>query len=332
MGARALLRSLPGRLSPDDPLAPVELYLKRLAPSGRRTQRINLERAARLLGGSGLNYDWCGLRSGHLEFLIGALQAEGLAASTINSTVSGVRRVARWAWHLGQMPHEQYERLRDVAAVSARTDSRRRPARALSVGEIDALFDSCARDRTLCGARDAALIALLYAGGLRREEACSVTLLDYSRRAHRLNVKGKGGHYRLVYFRDGGARRAIHAWLRVRGTQPGPLLYAVNRHGGVAHPSLTPDGLYRALRRRGAKAGLDPFTAHDLRRSLGAHLRKKVGMEVVRAILGHTDIRVTQIYTMVEEEEKREAMLKVHVSFRTRGKGKRRRRRRRRKS
>jgi integrase/recombinase XerD len=332
LGARARLRALPGGLSPDDPLAPVTLYLERLAASGSRTQRINLVRAARILSGerdAGLDYRWADLTSGHLEFLIGALRGQGLSPSVINSTVSAIRRVARWAWHFGQMPHEQYERLCDVPGVPARRDSRRRAARALAVSEIDALFKSCEREQGLCAVRDACMIALLYAGGLRREEACSVTLANYSRRTHQLTVKGKGGHSRSVHFRDGGARRAIHAWLRVRGCQAGPLLYAVNRHDQVAHPSLSPTGLYRALQRRARKAGVEPFTAHDLRRSLGAHLRKRVDLEVVRAVLGHTDIRVTQVYLMVEEEEKREAMLKVRVSFRVRRKRGRRKKKRR---
>lgn len=337
IGALALVRNAPGHLSPDSPLAPVMLYLENLAPSGHRTQRGTLERAARLLGGTnGLDYEWFNVRSSHLELLRGMMRGKGFSPSLINSTISAVRGVARWAMHLGQMAESDYIRLRDVRMVQNGTD-RRRPARALRFEEIAALFASCEAEESLCALRDACLLALLYAGGLRRDEACRLPLDAFSRRTHTLLVHGKGDKNRTAYFRDGGARRAINAWLRARGDSPGAFICPVNRHGQVmldgeqpAH--LSASGLYRALERRAEKAGIDHFTPHDLRRSFGTHLTEAgVTLDLVRQLFGHVEISTTQRYLMTTEKAKAQASMKIHVPFRTgTGKGRRKKKRRRR--
>lgn len=329
LGALHLVKSAPGHVSPSSPLAPVMLYLEQLSPAGRRTQRTNLERASRLLGGAGLDYDWAALRSSHMELLRGLMKGQGYAPSSINGTLSALRGVARWAWHLSQMKLEDYERLRDVGLVRA-GDERRRGARALGLEEISSLFASCESERSLCALRDAALLALLYGGGLRREEACRLDVSAYNRRSHSLSVRGKGDRSRTVYFGDGGARRAVNAWLRARGDMPGALLCPVSRYGQVSVRHLHPNAVYRALQRRAGKAGIEHFTPHDLRRSLGTHLRDEgVDIDLVRQVLGHVEIRTTQIYLFTSERQKREASLKIRVPFRT-GRGKKRRRRRRR--
>lgn len=337
IGALYLVKNLPGHIEPSSPLAPALVYLDKLAPSGKRSQRMNLVRVARLLTGdveaSLGDYQWRDLRSGHVEFLIGALQGADFSVSVINATISALRGVAKWAVHLGQMKRKHYERLRTVPLV--RSDGeRRRPARALSPAEVSTLFHSCETDKSLCAERDAALLALLYRGGLRLDEARSLELAAYNQRRHTLTVRGKGRKRRTVYFDDGGARRALHGWLRRRGKEPGALICPVSRHGQIVSKPLSQKGLYSAVMRRGRLAGVAPFTVHDLRRSLARHLlNKHTALDVIRAILGHSDIRTTEIYLMTEEREKREASLKIKVEYRTGrrgGGGKRRRRGRRR--
>jgi integrase/recombinase XerD len=335
MGAAYLLHRVAPGVPATSPLAPLLVYEDTLAQSGKRTMRGNLLRAVRILTSNrdaSLDYPWARLRSGHLEFVRARLLSEDFSPSIINATLSELRMIGRWSWHLGQTSHEDYERMRCVHAVG-REEVRRRPARALEVEEICALFKSCEVDKSLCAVRDAAMMALLYAGGLRREEACTVPIDAYRPRAHTLLVRGKGKRRRLCYFLDGGARRCLNAWFRVRGEWPGTLLAPVTRHGLVLHHPFSVSGLYEALKRRAILAGVEPFTAHDLRRSLGTHLRREgTDLDLVRAILGHRNIATTQIYLMVDETEKRAATIKIKVPFRARGKRGKRKRRRRRKS
>ena len=68
---------------------------------------------------------------------------------------------------LGQMKAEDYQRAVDLDAIKG---ERLPPGRALNIGELTALFQACAGDPTPAGARDAAVMALLYGAGIRRGE------------------------------------------------------------------------------------------------------------------------------------------------------------------
>jgi integrase len=96
------------------------------------------------------------------------------------------------------MDAEAFHRAADVPTITAQTLPR---GRALSSGELRALFESCA-DGTKAGVRDAALMAILYAGGLRRSEAVGLDFSEQevSRSPHR--VPQEEGDVR-IRFRDG---------------------------------------------------------------------------------------------------------------------------------
>jgi len=103
-----------------------------------------------------------------------------------------------------------------VLRVGAVRGFRLAPGRALNQGEVAALLDACA---AAAGARDAAIIALLLGGGLRRSEAVALTLADYSPETG-LKVRGKGDKERLTYI-EGGAALALADWIAARGDWPG---------------------------------------------------------------------------------------------------------------
>src|SRR5574341_586161 len=96
----------------------------------------------------------------------------------------------------------------------------------------------------------------------------------------------------------------IERWLELRGRAPGPLF--------VQPPEgrLSPDGvndLIEPLRRR---AGVEPFTPHDLRRSFGTHLLDRgVDLALVKELMGHADIQTTTIYDRRGDDAKRRAVL-----------------------
>jgi integrase/recombinase XerD len=119
--------------------------------------------------------------------------------------------------------------------------------------------------------RDTALVALAYAGGFRRAELVALDLADYESETSRLRVIGKGNKERAVFIGNG-ARDALHAWLRVRGREPGPLLLPVDRRGRVLSRRLTEQTVYDRLRYLAQRAGVPAFSPHDCRRSLAGDL------------------------------------------------------------
>ncbi|HWT00220.1 MAG TPA: tyrosine-type recombinase/integrase [Pyrinomonadaceae bacterium] len=334
MGVLHLVATSPGRLPKNHPFAPCKAYLEWLAAGGVRAQRVNLERAARIIGGvSIVDFDWRALTAADVELVRSRLRLEGYSSSTINGTLSALKGVARRAWRLGQMSVQEREAIRDIEGVAL--GHRARPARVLTFCEVKQLFEACDRGGGPLGARDACLLTLLYGAGLRANEAHRLNLSDFNPRAHSLRVHGKGDRDRTIYFREGGARRALHLWLRVRGRDEGELLRPVNRHGEILPRRLSYAGVYAALERRARAAGLSHITPHALRRSIGTHLLEKTkgDIDLVREYLGHVDVRTTQIYIHRGDRARRLAAENVSVPFRvpTGGRGRRKRRRRRRK-
>jgi site-specific recombinase XerD len=328
-GALSLVRPDPRSLLPRwDSLSPAGLYLASLLPSGRRVMHTNLQRVAQLVGAPGGKIEWHLLRFAHVEFLRSAMHSSGLSASTINGTLSGLRGVARQAFLLGQMTAEDYQRIREVRGVRSQHLQR---GRALRGDELERLLEACDSAGGPAGARDACFIALMCGGGLRRAEAAAVQLDDYSKRGHSLRIHGKGDRERLVYFDDGGARRALNLWLRERGEEPGALLCPVNKAGQVENRPLSPHAIYHALRRRAREAGIKPVSPHDLRRTFATVLLTEGSdLAVVQRLLGHASIETTARYDHRGEEAKRRAGLKMHLPFRGRRKIKPRSARRRR--
>lgn len=156
---------------------PAAVYLASLAPGSRRTMRQALNSVAALLTGGrakASNLDWSRLRYQHSQ-AVRATLAERLKPATVNKILAALRRVLKEAWRLGQMSAEDFHRAADIPTIRSDTLPR---GRALSAGEIAALFRVCA-DGTRGGVRDAALLAVLYAGGLRRSEAVGLDLSDY---------------------------------------------------------------------------------------------------------------------------------------------------------
>ncbi len=90
--------------------------------------------------------------------------------------MAALSRVLERAWKLGQMSAENYHR---AIAIERKTGQRLLTGRALSVGEVQALFHVCAQDKSVKGSRDGALISVLYSAGLRRSEVVAVDLADW---------------------------------------------------------------------------------------------------------------------------------------------------------
>ena len=273
---------------------PALVYLASLAPTGRRTMRGTLAKVATMLGTTLEAAPWDQLRYEHVQAIRTKL-AETLKPATVNKYLAAIRGVMRAAWRMGLIDAEHYQRVTDVQGVTGST----LPAgRALGSGELGALLRECQRDQSAAGLRDGALLAMGYAGGLRRAEMSSLDLadlLDDDGETVTIRVLGKRNKERLVYL-DNGAAMALRDWLSVRGTDPGALFYAGLRGGHlVAGQRLTGQAIRDVVHRRAAQAGVDIAT--------------------VAAMAGHANIETTRRYDRRGETAKKRAARSLHVPY-----------------
>lgn len=165
---------------------------------------------------------------------------------------------------------------------------------ALRPEEVERLV-SAARDPL-----DLLIVALLFETGLRAQEAVGLRLRDIDTRRREIRVRNaKYGEERVVLYGPL-TEQALAIWLALNpGLGPDdPLL------------SISYSGLYKRLKTLARRAGLDPrrVRPHVLRHTFATEaLRRGVPLPVVQRLLGHHDIKVTQIYLHLLDEDIRAA-------------------------
>jgi integrase len=257
---------------------------------------------------------WHELRYQHTATIRSAL-AEKYRPATANKMLSALKGVIKECWRLGYITAEERDRAVDLSSIKGKT----LPAgRALSPGERKALFDSCADDeKTLRGARDAALLAILYVCGLRRSEASGLDLADYDPREGSLKIRSAKGNKERYTYATGGAAEAIEDWIQYRGQEPGPLLWPVRKDGELIRRRIHPQTVYDILSRRAKDAGAGEFSPHDFRRTfVGDIIDAKGDLSTAQKLAGHSSPETTSRYDRRGERAMKEASSELHVPYR----------------
>jgi integrase/recombinase XerD len=291
---------------------PAAVYLAGLKPTGRRSQRQALNVIAEMLGAADcFSLPWGSLRFQHTEALRAKL-AENHKPATANRMLCALRQTLRAAWKLGQMSAEDYQRAADVGSVGGST----LPAgRELNPGEISGLLQVCEDDPTAAGARDAAIVALMYSCGLRRDEVANLARENYEPETGKLVIKiAKRSKERTAYLINGAAH-AMADWLQIRGAEPGALFCAINK-GGKIGGGMTNQAIYNLLAKRAEQAGVKHFSPHDLRRTFVSDLLDAgADISTVAKMAGHASVTTTARYDRRPEEAKRKAAGLLHVPY-----------------
>ena len=313
---------------------PAAVYIASLpAETGQRTQAQALRVIASTLGTDINLLNWGALRYQHTA-AIRAKIAQRYSPATANKMLSALRRTLKQAWLLGQMTAEEYSRAIELEPVTGET----LPAgRELSQGEILALMNACQDDHTPAGTRDAAIIGLLYAAGLRRDEVVRLGTSDLDPETGMLVIHGKRNKQRTAYVTNGAAD-ALNDWIAIRGSKAGALFVEVNKGGkvlleresmivkpfrkirGVDVPNkkagqtifrggaLTSQAIYNMLYKRAQQAGIKNFSPHDLRRTFISHLLDAgADIATVSKMAGHANVQTTARYDRRPEEAKKKA-------------------------
>ena len=285
--------------------SPAQLYLASLS-SGSQGMRQSLEIIAGILSDEhdADTFPWHEVTYADSMAVRIAL-TERYRPATVNKMLSALRGVLKQTWRLGLMDADAYRRAADVENVRA---SRLLSGRALAGEEIAKLFKTCTTDATPKGARDAALLAVLYGCGLRRGELAGLDVEHFDPDDCSIVVHGKRNKQRTVYLSEGGCRY-VQTWLEHRGDTPGPLFCPVDQTGEIRISRLRGESVAYIVKRLQQVAGVEHFSAHDLRRTAVTHmLDAGVDVITVQRLAGHADLSTTARYDRRGEQAKRRAV------------------------
>ena len=285
---------------------PTEIYLAGLSGGSQQGMRQSLEIIAGILSDDhdAESFPWWEVTYADSMAIKIAL-TERYRPATVNKMLSALRGVLKQTWRLDLMDADAYRRAADVENVRA---SRLLSGRALASEEIAKLFKICTADATPKGARDAALLAVLYGCGLRRGELAGLDVEDFDPDDCSIVVHGKRNKQRIVYLAGNGCQY-VQTWLEHRGEAQGPLFCPVDQTGAIRISRLRGESVAYIVKRLQQVAGVDHFSAHDLRRSAVTHmLDAGVDVITVQKLAGHADLTTTARYDRRGEQAKRRAV------------------------
>lgn len=239
---------------------------------------------------------------------IASMSREGLAASSISRAVSAARSFFRFLMLDGHIKKHPADDIHTPQRHS-------RLPQFLSEHEMEQLLH--APDVTTdLGVRDRALLELMYAAGLRVSEACGLRTRDIDLEAALISCHGKGSKERRIPI----GKSAVH-WLRrylpIRKQFGNESQAELFLHRGRP---LTRQIAWAVIKKYAQAAGVPDISPHTLRHSFGTHLMQHgADSRSVQALLGHSDISTTEIYTHITDLHMRKTYDRFHPRARTAG-------------
>jgi integrase/recombinase XerD len=239
--------------------------------------------------------------------------AQGLAVSTRARRLSAIRQLYRFAFEEGWRA--------DNPAIQIKGPGReKRLPKVLTEAEVDRLLTAArSHGRPEDRVRNACLVELLYATGLRVSELVGLPVAAARGNPQMLLVRGKGGRERMVPLSPP-ARTALTEWLALRdgaeeiaraeGRAPSSFLFPSS--GKEGH--LTRHRFYGLIKEIAVAGGVSPakVTPHTLRHAFATHLLANgADLRAIQTLLGHADISTTEIYTHVLDERLK-ALVQTH--------------------
>jgi site-specific recombinase XerD len=226
--------------------------------------------------------------------------------------------------------------LRSFLKYLAREDEHTVPAEKIAVGktptrevgfleldEVERLL-AAASGGSLRALRDRAILELLFSAGLRVSELTSLDRDSVNLKKGEFSVRGKGFKLRVVFLSDD-ARDSLSRYLEKRSDMDKALFIAIPKskrapkeRQGHAGMRLTERSVQRLVKKYAAKAGIvKDVHPHTLRHSFATDLLQNgADIRSVQAMLGHSSITTTQVYTHVTNERLREIHEEFHAKKR----------------
>jgi integrase/recombinase XerD len=233
-----------------------------------------------------------------------SMRLDGRSPRSVARWLVAVRGFFRWLVAEGVLAEDP------TAHLDAPKSWRPLP-KVLGSSEVEALLAAPERSHPR-GLRDAAMLEVLYATGLRVTELVSLRLPDLRLDAGYLRCTGKGDKERVVPL---GEEAALALKRYLAGGRPALLGAARSEFVfvGQAGGAITRQAFWKTLKGYGRRAGIQaPLSPHVVRHSFATHLLEHgADLRSIQVMLGHADISTTQIYTHVN----RERLRRIYESF-----------------
>ena len=184
----------------------------------------------------------------------------------------------------------------------------------LSEDEVTRLLNAAYNSRSNESLRDAVILELLYATGLRSGELVSLDVEHVNFSAANIRCIGKGAKGRVVYLHtkalDELSRYVRDSRISSLGSRSAEHALFVNHRGD----RLTRQWVWNILKTYSQKAGINQnVTPHTLRHSFATHLLQRgASVGQVQKLLGHSSISTTQVYTHLIERQAQKEYLERH--------------------
>lgn len=254
---------------------------------------------------------WMGINQDKLTQYAMDLQQRGYSPTTRARKIASVKSFFNFLVEEGLVSQDPTESL-----TSPRIG--RVLPRSLTEEEVELVLEGVAGGDTPESQRDAAMIEMMYATGMRVSEMVSLSVEDLDLRESFVRCRGKGSKERLLnlhshaivmlrtYLKD---IRPQLTSQRNRGTQREDALF-LNRRG----ERMTRQGFWLILKGYGEKAGIKTtLSPHILRHSFATHmLLGGAPLRYLQELLGHASISTTQVYTHLADEQIQQDYDKAH--------------------
>ena len=223
------------------------------------------------------------------------LRTSGRSPRSVARWLVAVRGFYAWMAHERAIPEDPAARLESPKVWSTLP-------KVLDGSDVERLLEAPDRSHPR-GARDAAMLELLYATGLRASELVGLKLLDLRLDAGYLRCIGKGSKERVVPI----GAEAVAALTEYLGAGRPALLAGKTSDAvfvGRAGAHISRQAFWKAIKAYGRQARIRaPLSPHVVRHSFATHLLENgADLRAVQMLLGHADITTTQIYTHVNRE------------------------------
>ena len=287
-------------------LAEFETFLrveKRLSPNSVGAYIQDVRRLLEFAAGENLDAKQLGQEE--LRAWIRSLRGEKLSPRSTCRVVAAARSFYRFLISGGVVQADPTENLESPRAI-------KRLPRFLSPEEVENLLRMPDPASPL-GARDRAMLEILYASGLRVSELVNLSVAELNLELGVLSCTGKGSKQRIVPL---GAQASTCVREYLAKARPAILRRIKSNYLFVTRrgTSMTRQGFWKLMRFYGRKAGIkQTLSPHMLRHSFATHLLENgADLRSVQLMLGHSDISTTQIYTHVTRERLKQIYGKYH--------------------